>query len=130
MCSTYDATTEVLPPPLPRSPCGSPTDEARHLVHRCAEPRPVGDSIKAAIYRSAKRLGFTFSRTRDLWYANARRIDAWEMDRLRERAAGAEIKQAMAGLEILRNRLSQMPSPACRELVAGIDAALHALARE
>lgn len=61
--------------------------EASVLVRRVAEPRRVGDSVKAAISRVSTRLGFRFGRTRDLWYGRARRIDASEMDALRREAA-------------------------------------------
>ena len=61
--------------------------EAAILVKRIAEPRQVGDSVKAAVMRSAQRLGWKPSRTREIWYARARRIDAEEMDELRELAA-------------------------------------------
>jgi len=35
----------------------SAIDEAQILVRRCAEPRPVGDKVKAAIVRASRRLG-------------------------------------------------------------------------
>jgi hypothetical protein len=98
-------------------------------VQRCAEPRPAGDSVKAAINRAAKRLGFTYSRTKDIWYGGARRIDAREMDRLRGCAAIADMDQAVTGLRLLRDRLAMMSSPKCRELVDEIDAALDSTER-
>ena len=57
--------------------------EASVLIRKVAEPRPIGDSVKAAIRRAAKALGFNFSRAKDIWYEDARRIDAHEMDALR-----------------------------------------------
>lgn len=60
--------------------------EASDLVRRVAEPRRVGDSVKSAISRAANKLGFRFTRTRDIWYRRARRIDAEEMDALRREA--------------------------------------------
>lgn len=104
--------------------------EAQRLVQRCAEPRPVGDSAKVAINRAAQRLGFSYSRTRDLWYGNARRIDSQEMDALRVCAERTEIITAVANLQVLRNRLSQMASPAADKAVGGIDAALRTLGRQ
>jgi hypothetical protein len=106
------------------SSSGSPIEEARNLVKRCAEPRPVGDSVKAAINRAAKRLGFTYSRTKDIWYCGARRIDASEMDRLRRSAAATDFEQAVIGLRRLRDRLAVVSSPKAHELVDQIDAAL------
>jgi hypothetical protein len=77
------------------SPYASPMDEARALVRKCAEPRPAGDLVKAAIYRASRRLGMPFSRTRCIWYREARRIDAAEMDQLRRKAGMAELAHAV-----------------------------------
>jgi hypothetical protein len=71
--------------------------EAAMLVKRIAEPRLVGDSVKTAILRAAHRLGWKPSRTREIWYGRAHRIDAPEMDSLRELAAkGAARYEAIA----------------------------------
>lgn len=57
--------------------------EASNLVRRAAEPREAGESVKAAIGRAARRLHWSITRTRAIWYAEARRIDSHEMDQLR-----------------------------------------------
>jgi hypothetical protein len=57
--------------------------EASDLIRKAAEPRPVGDSVKSAIRRAARRLNLTFTRAKTIWYGEARRIDAHEMDALR-----------------------------------------------
>jgi hypothetical protein len=107
----------------------SEIEEARNLVKRCAEPRPVGDSVKEAINRASTRLGFTHSRTKDLWYGEAGRIrvSVREMDSLRAVAAVAEIDQGIVCLTILRARLSSMSSAAARQAIDGIDAVLIVL---
>ena len=115
--------------PSPSS-CGSSIEEAMALVRQCAEPRPAGDQVKAAILRASRRLGFPFNRTRDIWYGHARRIDAEEMDRLRKGADNVEIARALAGIEALRNRMLASQSPASRQVVAGLNAALRALGRD
>lgn len=68
--------------------CERPTMqiEASTLIRRVAEPREVGDSVKAAISRAARKLSFGYGRSRDIWYSRARRIDADEMDALRREA--------------------------------------------
>jgi hypothetical protein len=104
--------------------------EAQALVRRCAEPRPAGDQVKAAILRSSRRLGFRFNRTKDIWYGDARRIDAEEMDRLRRGAENTELARAVAGIEVLRNRMLASRSPASRQVVVGLNAALRALGRD
>jgi hypothetical protein len=112
---------------LPKSSHASSIDEAQTLVRRCAEPRPPGDQVKAAIRRASRRLGLPFTRTRDIWYGDARRIDAEEMDRLRQSAENAEFAQAVAGIEVLRNRMLESNLPASRQVFAALTAALSAL---
>lgn len=112
---------------LPRSSYASSIDEAQTLVRRCAEPRPPGDSVKAAVRRASRRLGIPFSRTRDIWYGDARRIDAAEMDRLRQGAEKAELAQAVAGIEVLRNTMLESNLPASHQVFAALTAALSAL---
>jgi hypothetical protein len=114
------------PPPLSYV---SSISEAQALVRRCAEPRPAGDQVKAAILRSSRRLGFLFTRTKDIWYGDARRIDAAEMDRLRQGAEHAELAHAVAGIEVLRNTMLTARSPAAQQVISGLDAALRALGR-
>jgi hypothetical protein len=101
--------------------------EAQTLVRRCAEPRPAGDQVKAAVRRASQRLGIPFSRVRDIWYGDARRIDAEEMDRLRQVAENAELVQAVAGIEVLRNRILESNLPASRQVFVSLTAALSAL---
>jgi hypothetical protein len=112
---------------LPNSSYTSSINEAQTLVRRCAEPRPAGDQVKAAIRRASQRLNLPFSRVRDIWYGDARRIDAHEMDRLRQVAENAELAQAVAGIEVLRNRMLESNLPASRQIFATLTAALSAL---
>jgi acetyl-CoA acetyltransferase len=114
---------------LPSSPYASSIDEAQTLVRRCAEPRPAADSVKAAIRRASQRLDIPFSRVRDIWYGDARRIDAQEMDRLRQAASRTEFTNAIAGIETLRNQMLASRSEAARQVAAGLNAALCALGR-
>lgn len=82
--------------------------EASVLVRQVAEPRTVGDSVKAAIGRAARRLGWPYNRTKDIWYANARRIDASEYEALRK--ATAEIRETTNRLLALRDALAAKDS--------------------
>ena len=47
---------------------------------------PTGRNIKATIATLASRFGWGHGRTRGIWYEDARRIDADEMDALRREA--------------------------------------------
>jgi hypothetical protein len=114
---------------LPNAPYASSIDEAQAHVRRCAEPRPAGDIVKAAIRRASQRLEIPFSRTRDIWYGDARRIDAEEMDRLRRGAEKAEFAQAIAAIEFLTNKALTSPSSASHQVIANLHAALLAFQR-
>src|ERR1700726_4575171 len=102
---------------LAKSSHDSSIDEAQILGRRCAEPRPAGDQVKAAIRRASQRLEIPFSRTRDIWYGDARRIDAEEMDRLRCGAEKAELAQAIAAIEFLKNRAV---APASHQVITNL----------
>ena len=112
---------------LQNSSHASSIDEAQILVRRCAEPRPGADQVKAAIRRASRRLEIPFSRTRDIWYGDARRIDAEEMDRLRRGAEKAELAQAVAAIEFLKNKAV---APASHQVITNLHAALLAFQRD
>lgn len=59
--------------------------EACSLLKRAARPM-AGESVKDAINRVARALRWNFARTKAVWYGEARRIDAHEMDELRRLA--------------------------------------------
>jgi hypothetical protein len=105
----------------------SSASEAQSLVRRCAEPRPPGDLVKSAIIRAARRLQFPFNRTKDLWYGEAKRIDADEIDRLRQGAEEAEVANAIAAMEVIRNRALKSNSSASAQVLAALTAALSTL---
>ena len=69
-----------------------------------AEPCMAGELVKESIFRASRRLEMPLSRARDIWYGDARRIDANEMDRLRRGAEEAELARVLAALEFLRNK--------------------------
>lgn len=72
--------------------------EAASLLRSVAEPRPVGDTVKAAINRAAKRVSKYMrepmrpSRAEDIWREEARMVRAEELDAIR-RAAEAQLTQ-------------------------------------
>jgi ubiquinone biosynthesis protein UbiJ len=79
--------------------------EASRLVREWAGPRLLGDTAKALIRRAARRLGFTFCRTKALYYREARRIGAEEMDALRRREKAA---YADSELGAIRRRIARL----------------------
>lgn len=76
-------------------------DEMSAALRRIAEPRPVGDTVSQAIYRSARRLGISPGRAKRLWYREAS-VQAHEADLIRERAR----KQRAREMQRLREQLS------------------------
>ena len=103
--------------------------EASTLLRRIAEPRPVGDSVKAAIARTAQRCGLSYVRCKEIWYANARRIDSREMDRLRDEAGRREVAAAVESMLALRARLARTDPDFHRPAIDALDAALSHMGR-
>lgn len=70
--------------------------EASFRLRQLAEPRPVGDRVKAAIGRAAKRAGLPVSRAENIWYGEARSVRAEEMDAIRRADRAREAKEQSA----------------------------------
>lgn len=90
-------------------------EQAKRLLHVAAGGKRAGEPVKTAIGRAAICAGFSITRARDIWYGDARRIDASEMDALRrlererterQRTARREKLSAIEQLAALRARLS------------------------
>jgi len=58
-------------------------EEAARLVRLAAEPRGMSDTVTVCMARAAKALGWSYTRTEDVWRGMARRIESYEMDQLR-----------------------------------------------
>jgi hypothetical protein len=133
------ATVRALPSERPgisseNSDKRSEISDAMRMVRIAAGPRLVGDSIKAAIGRAARALGWSFTRTRDIWYGDARRLDAKEFDALRaiqrERDAAitvAEKRRHLEQIAVLRTRLSIRDADFHRSDIEALDFLLDAL---
>jgi hypothetical protein len=61
-----------------------------------------------------------------MWYGDARRIDAHEMDKLRQEAEKAELAQAVAAIEFLKNKILASPSSAPHQVITSLQEALLA----
>jgi hypothetical protein len=101
--------------------------EAKSLVRQCAEPRPSGELVKTTLYRTSVLLGFSYTRTRDIWYGSARRIEAKEMDRLRLEAKNAELAHAVAAVKYLEKSLKGSRFSVVYDMVGNLHEALDAL---
>lgn len=122
--------------PLEFSDRSSEISNAMRLVRIAAEPRPVGDSVRAAIGRACRHLGWRYNRTREIWYGTARRIESHEMDRLRSLEREADAKSAateraryLEQLAVLRTRLQMRDAEFHRPDCDAIDWLLNELNR-
>jgi hypothetical protein len=82
---------------------------AEHL-RELAAPSPVGDYIKVAIGRAARRAGLDYWRAFDIWYGKARRIDAHEAERIADALQKKREEETRNDLHDLRTRLLKMES--------------------
>ena len=70
--------------------------EMTTLLKMVAAPAEPGESVKMVIGRASRRLGWPWGRTKRLYYGEARRIDAEEMDLARADARKRSQKLALA----------------------------------
>jgi hypothetical protein len=82
------------------------------IMRIAAGPRLAGESVKEVVRRASRNLGWTFSRSRDLWYGTARRVEVGEMDKLRAvereqniRSLRADCRKHLEQIAALRARL-------------------------
>lgn len=92
--------------------------EASLLVREWAGARGCDDSVKAMIRRAARRLRFTYSRTKALYYREARSVSAAEMDALRKRERQAGDAELIASL---RRRIDRIEIALALSNEAGAD---------
>jgi hypothetical protein len=101
----------------------SSIDQASDLVRFIGTTR--AGSVREAITCAARRLGWSYSRTKNIWYKDAKRIDAHEIDRLREIQREVAREQAVASMVAIRREVA-CASPAIRDAAA---AALDTVSR-
>lgn len=68
--------------------------------------------VKERVRTAARKLGWPHSRTKDIWYGDARRIDGFEKEQLKaeriKREVDAERKIASAEYKQLRDRIARL----------------------
>lgn len=84
-----------------------------------AEPRPVGDSVKAAIVRVARITGIPYPRSFNIWYGRARRIDAHEAALIEQALQTKREEEVRNEIHDLRTRLLKMESRLASESANG-----------
>ena len=84
--------------------------DASSALRRLAEPRPVGDSVKAAILRASRKVKWPYSRVRDIWYRDPRiKISAGECDQLRSHLDKLKLdlcRQNLTQAELLKKAIN------------------------
>jgi hypothetical protein len=105
---------EILTERAGREPMSS-VAEASFLLRRVAEPRPVGDTVKTAIIRAARRVSrymlqpMAPGRAEDIWRREARAIRVEEMDAIRKAAAAdREVQEAKHVLADIDARIARL----------------------
>ena len=90
-------------------------DEIAQSLRQLSEPWGRGDKIKAAIGRAATAAGLSYTRTFDLWYRKARRVEEAErsavlaaLDRKHKEAARNEIHELRTRITRLESLLAQI----------------------
>jgi hypothetical protein len=104
--------------------------EASTLLRSFVGDAPAGTKVKSLITSAAKAAGWKFTRTKDVWYRDARRIEAHEMDRLRSVAAKLEVERTINRLLVLREGLAKTDPDFHRETIDALERALRGMGRE
>lgn len=81
---------------------------ATEALKELAEPRPAGEPVKTAIDRAARRVGFIYSRTFEMWYGRARRIEQFEIDAITDALKHKRERDAANELHDLKLRLARL----------------------
>lgn len=96
---------------------------------------PVGlcQSVAERIRHASRKLGWSYSRTRDVWYENARSLHYHEMQRAQEVAGLANAKEELQNVDTLianADHLLDRRNPVVRRAIrAGLRAFLQSLGR-
>ncbi len=68
----------------------------------------AGATIARRVMLTARKLGWSYTRTNDIWRRQARRIDAFEMDQLRAAKIANQIQEARRAYAELTDLIASM----------------------
>lgn len=94
--------------------------DVRSALKELALPCPLGDRVKTAIDRAARGAGLSYARARDIWYGNAARIEAHEVEKVEQALLRKRNREARNELHELKARLSRLEA-----LLASTDPDFH-----
>lgn len=111
----------------------SDVHQASELLQKKIAPTGIAQFVGERIRYASRKLGWSYSRTKEIWYANARSIRSYEMDKAKELAGLANAKQELNEVDALianADTLLDRKNPAVRRAIrAGFRAFLGALHR-
>lgn len=107
--------------------------QASEILQQRIAPVGLCQSVAERIRHASRRLGWSYSRTKEIWYRNARAIQYEEMLKAKEVAGLADGKQELKEIDTLianADRLLDRKDPAVRRAIrAGIRSFLGSLYR-
>jgi len=84
--------------------------DVQAALKQLSEPWRCGDRVKSAIDRAAKEAGIPYARAREIWYGNARRIEAHELEKIQQALHRKRNKVAKNELLELKARIARLES--------------------
>ncbi len=88
----------------------TPNSLGSKMLRELSEPWPSGELVKVAIGRAAKLSGLTYWRAFDIWYCKARRIEAYEIEKIALAIAEKNERDGRSELRELKARLLRLES--------------------
>lgn len=93
---------------------------AARMLRELSEPWPSGERVKSAVGRAAKLAGLSYWRAFDLWYAKARKVEAYEIEQIADAIQAKNERDGRNELRELKARLLRVES-----LLASGDSHFH-----
>lgn len=107
----------------------STVELASEIIKSRIAPVGICQSVAERIRHASRKLGWSYSRTRDVWYANARTVHYHEMKRAEEVAGLANGKQELKEIDTLIERAENLLSTNDPHLRRAVFAGMRAFAR-
>jgi hypothetical protein len=89
--------------------------DAAVMLRELSMPWGPGERIKSVLDRTARLARLTYSRTYEIWYCRARRIEPYEIDQIAEALRIKNERALKNELHALRSRLAQIEATVSRD---------------
>lgn len=100
--------------------------EASNLLQKRIAPPSVAASVSARIRHAARRLGWSYSRTKNVWYREAKTIHSHEMDRVEEIAGLSKARDTLHEIDQYIERAESILAESDPSLARPFAAAMRA----